>query len=288
MKTLISRYASQIEQCETFVQEIAILQQPTRIVLVGDAHSKYVVNMLDAYLTSEGVTVSQIHTVPIPKNLDENVLVLVLSYSGDTAQTLAIYRQLFRCKATVIAISSGGKIEQITNVSERHFVKLPAGFTSLTAVPYLFFSALALVKRTKILDVNFQHVLSALKKDIATPASELAKKIGKHNVAYISSNTFSSVAKRMAYATQALAKRQADAYSLEDVLSELVCVPDRLKHTVCVILNDGTTKEMEATKAFCKVHSASCIELHIKGSDLLSMFFTTLTLGDYLAYELSQ
>jgi len=90
----------------------------------------------------------------IPGFVNRHTLFIASSYSGNTEETLATVRQAVKCKAEIIGISSGGKLEEICNKGDYLHIKIPAGIPPRQALGYLFFPLLILFDKLGLISVK--------------------------------------------------------------------------------------------------------------------------------------
>jgi len=101
--------------------------------------------------------------------LDENTLVVVLSYSGNTEETLSCLQQALQSTKFIGVITSGGKVKQL--IDEDHcWLELPSGLPPRSAIGYLFFS---LMKILEIFNIIPDHT-----KQVRSVIANLVKKAG--------------------------------------------------------------------------------------------------------------
>ncbi|MCI4439244.1 bifunctional phosphoglucose/phosphomannose isomerase [archaeon] len=74
----------------------------------------------------------------LPKHVNENSLVFISSYSGNTEETISCLQEAIRRGSKIIAVSSNGEVESICNKNNLFFVKIPKGLPPRAAFPYLF------------------------------------------------------------------------------------------------------------------------------------------------------
>lgn len=74
----------------------------------------------------------------LPKHVNEDSLVFISSYSGNTEETISCLQEAIRRNSKVIAVSSNGEIESICKRNNLSFVKIPKGLPPRAAFPYLF------------------------------------------------------------------------------------------------------------------------------------------------------
>lgn len=144
----------------------------------------------------------------LPKYVDENTLVITSSYSGNTEETLSCLEYAEKAKASIVSISAGGKLEEVSLRSGHQFIKLPpcpqprfAAFYSFKAVVSVLV-AYGIVGQEKLEEITksadfLEQQAKNFTQEVPTndnPAKKLALKLmGKSPVVY-SGKTLSSVA----------------------------------------------------------------------------------------------
>jgi len=74
----------------------------------------------------------------LPKSIDENTLVILCSYSGNTEETLAMAEQASKSACQMIAISTGGKLQEFAEKHSISFYPAESGFQPRMALGYSF------------------------------------------------------------------------------------------------------------------------------------------------------
>ncbi|MEK7376773.1 MAG: bifunctional phosphoglucose/phosphomannose isomerase [Candidatus Margulisiibacteriota bacterium] len=73
----------------------------------------------------------------LPKNAGKKSLIFVLSYSGNTEETLSVFNEALSKKCQVISITSGGRIGSLSKAKRIQSVLIPAGLPPRAALPYM-------------------------------------------------------------------------------------------------------------------------------------------------------
>src|ERR1035437_6164879 len=63
----------------------------------------------------------------IPKYVNENTLVIISSYSGNTEETLNCLHLVLKRKAKIVCITSGGKVAEIARKKKLDLITIPGG-----------------------------------------------------------------------------------------------------------------------------------------------------------------
>jgi glucose/mannose-6-phosphate isomerase len=74
----------------------------------------------------------------LPKCVDEGSLVFVLSYSGETEESLSVFLEAARRKCMIFCISSGGSLGEFAQKLNVPYLQIPQGMPPRAALPYLF------------------------------------------------------------------------------------------------------------------------------------------------------
>ncbi len=81
--------------------------------------------------------------------VDENTLVITMSYSGNTIETLTCLKQALDATRYVAAVTSGGEVEKL--IKGKHpYMKLPAGNPPRSAIAWLFVGLTRMLELYKI------------------------------------------------------------------------------------------------------------------------------------------
>ena len=122
------------------------------IVVLGMGGSAIGGNLLSDYLADELlIPIVVIRGYNIPKFVDENSLVFVVSYSGNTEETLSALKKCLDAKARVIVLTSGGKLAVLAQENNFPVIKVPAGIQPRAAISYLFFPILKALERMNLI-----------------------------------------------------------------------------------------------------------------------------------------
>lgn len=102
----------------------------------------------------------------LPKSAGKKSLVFVLSYSGNTEETLAVFKEALLKKCQVISITSGGKIGNLSKAKKVQSVTIPKGLPPRSALPYMLVPMLYILDEAGFsgLVKESQKTVSALKR----------------------------------------------------------------------------------------------------------------------------
>lgn len=96
------------------------------IVFAGMGGSGAIGDLFSAILSKTNVHVSLVKGYILPNTVDSNTLVVTISVSGNTIETLTVMNSARKLSCKLIAFSSGGKMERICTKNNINFQKINA------------------------------------------------------------------------------------------------------------------------------------------------------------------
>jgi len=108
----------------------------------------------------------------LPAYADKNTLVIVVSYSGETEESLSVFLDAVKRRCRTITISSGGALEEFSKKLGFPHLRVPSGMAPRATLPYLFTPLPMLLEK--------MGLVSGVKPEISETISVL-KKISEAN-----------------------------------------------------------------------------------------------------------
>lgn len=145
------------------------------IVFAGMGGSGAVGDLFSAILSKSNIHVSLVKGYLLPKTVDSKTLVIVISVSGETVETLTVLESAFKMNCHLMAFSSGGKIESFCKKNNIKYLKIPKKHSPRSSFPTYVYSIMK----------TLHSILPIEKADVLESLSELEKqyeKIGTHNL----------------------------------------------------------------------------------------------------------
>jgi glucose/mannose-6-phosphate isomerase len=124
----------------------------SRVVVCGMGGSGIAGDVAAVTATTAGVMpVSVIKGFTLPSYVDAHTLVLLVSYSGDTAETNACFDQAHALGAPLIAVATGGRLGDMATAHGFARIAPPAGMQPRAAFPFLASGVLVALERLGVL-----------------------------------------------------------------------------------------------------------------------------------------
>ena len=142
------------------------------VILVGMGGSGAVCGVISAILSKTPIHTSVVKGYHLPNTADANTLVILVSVSGGTVETLSVLESALAKSCHVVSFSSGGKLQQICEEKNlTHFVvpQVHSPRASFPAFLYSILNALSGIIPTSQADVTESlDALESLQKQIST------------------------------------------------------------------------------------------------------------------------
>jgi len=209
----IQELPDQIDQCWEDWQNIAL---PTHyinaknILILGMGGSGIGGSLVSSLADlSSNIPIFVLRDYNIPSWVDRNTLVIGVSYSGNTEETLSAFSEAAEKTEKLITISTGNKLASLGSRYGAVHYKINYGSQPRAALGYSFTSLVAILAKLRLIDISDESIeettlllrglIKKIDADVPTPrnhAKLLAQKLsGKIPVIY-GSGTLAEVARR--------------------------------------------------------------------------------------------
>lgn len=301
------------EACRDLARHVELpeIEAISNIVVTGLGGSAIGGDLLRVY-AADKVTVPIVvnRDYGLPKFVGPDTLVFAVSYSGNTEETLSAYEEARARGASIIAITTGGKLGEMAQRDGVPVIRVPSGIAPRAATGFLFIPTLRILQGlgllpdvldeiTEMIDFirDMRKKLGPEAPEEENPAKQIARKLhNKIPVIWGSAGTTEVVAQR--WKGQINENAKAPAYW--NVLPELnhneivgFQFPlEILKKVHVIILRDERDhprvhKRIEITKDVIKDAVDGYTEVWASGNGVLSRLYSLIYTGDYTSVYLA-
>ena len=242
----------------------------------------------------------------LPSSVGKETLCFALSYSGNTEETLSACKEAGQVGASVICITSGGKLRELAEKNRYPLYLIPSGYQPRAALPYLLVPILDALERGGIASGLKEELRKAVallqrlrgeygvdKPLRGNPAKQLAKRIsGRIPIIFASQGTTQAAGLRLKTQFNENSKLTA----LFNIFPELnhneivnLSALKREEHNFCLIFlrDDGDAekikKRMEITKSLIGIQLGGVNEVYAQGKTPLERVLSLIFFGDFLS-----
>jgi glucose/mannose-6-phosphate isomerase len=283
---------------------------PQNIVIVGMGGSAIGGEILHDWLRDTlPIPVEVCRDYVLPAYVNKDTLVFGNSYSGNTEETLTAFLSAIKRKCAVLAVTSGGQLEEFCKKLHVPHVMIPAGLQPRVAVPYMFFPLPVLLEKLGILsniEDELEEAIAVLEKVAKAnsptvpagdnQAKQLAAELLRTIPVVYGFRQYTSIAHRL----KAQFNENSKVPSRSNVFPELnhnetvgYDAPEALskQHSVILIRDTQEPSEIrnriETTTDLVFGRANKVMEIMAQGKGKLAKMFSVLCTGDYASVYLA-
>lgn len=297
MKGVLENFPQQIREALALAKGIKTDKKIDKIIITGMGGSALPGDILKAYLSDYNIPIFVNKDYFLPEFTNSKTLVFIISYSGNTEETIQSYRNALRKGAEIVVITSNGKLGKLCNKQKVNSIIVPKGVQPRLAYGYLFFSVLGVLQNSGLIDdktKEIQKTIDTLKKPLFKErAEELAERLVDKIPIIYSSKRLDAIA----YKWKINFNENTKILAFHNVFPELnhneingyVNVKGNF-HVLLLKDEDDyqrIKKRMSVTKRLIKSKGVPVTEIALSGSCKLAKIFSAIYLGDWTSYFLA-
>jgi len=247
----------------------------------------------------------------LPKWVNKDTLMICISYSGNTDETLSSFKLAYQKKCKIICISTGGKLQDFAEKRQVPFVKIPAGIQPRAATAYLLFPSIIFLKKIGLLkttiDADVQETISVTKDFISlnnktvpeetNQAKQCAKKFFNMIPQMYGWGIYTPIAIRWRHQLNENSKVIARTDLVPDCNHNDIVGwsgnPEVSKHFSCVLFRDKDEETIDMTTRLNFMRdlfsntAGTVLEVSPKGKSQLAKMMYLMCLGDFTSCYLA-
>ncbi len=303
MKALVQNFTNQLKEAKVIADKAII------------SSSKNIQNIVITGLGGSGIggtiiseLVSDSCTVPIiinkdyflPAFVNENTLLIVSSYSGNTEETLSAMQQAISKKAQIACITSGGKVLELAKQHQFDFIEIPGGNPPRSCIGY---SLVQLIKVLVAKDFADKKLFSDLDKaitlldkenaSIKIESQKIAEKLLNKITVIYSLGTCEGAVVRFRQQINENSKMLCWHHVFPEMNhNELVGWTEKNENLVVVTFHTSfdyarTKKRYDVCKPIFEKYSSGVIDITAKGESKLEQFLYLINIGDWISCDIA-
>jgi len=248
----------------------------------------------------------------LPGFVNKNTLLIVVSYSGNTEESITACKEGLEKGAGVVTVASGGEIENIAlKTPGITSITIPTGFPPRAALGYTFIPVLGVLSRLGLINITDDDISKAVSlmqemrekelKDEVPEENNIAKRLanemyGYLPIIYAPDEYFGVIAYRWKCQLNENSKLFAVWNSFPELNHNEIMgwegKDDFLKKTFVVFLRDKGEIDriklrIQYMKEFISSISAGIDEVWSRGESLLERFLSLIYIGDFVSFYLA-
>lgn len=305
MKTYVRNFPQQIEEAIEIGQKSKLNspKNPIHNVLICGIGGSGIGGTIASKLVQKKSKVPVIicNEYHIPAFVNENTLVIISSYSGNTEETLSAMQQAIEQKAEIACITSGGEVLALAQKHHFNVIQIPGGNPPRACLGYSLVQQLFILAHYQIIDLAFlkeiqtaNETLKTSAETIVSLANELAKSLsGKIPVIY-SSDAYNAVAVRFCQQINENSKMLCWHNKLPELNHNEIVGWTQKNDQLAVVFFEcefdyyRTKKRMEITEEVVKKYAGGVHKIKTVGASPIERILYLIHLTDWVSVILAE
>ncbi len=303
MKALVQNFTQQLREAKTIADKAIV------------SEGKNIQNILITGLGGSGIGGTIINEVIgdsckvpliinkdyfLPAFVNENTLLIISSYSGNTEETLSAMQEGISKKAQIVCITSGGKVMELARQHQYDFIEIPGGQPPRSCIGYSLVQLIKVLVAKGFADnklfAQLEKSITLLDKEnenIKTEAQDIANRLHKKIPVIYSLGVCEGAAVRFRQQINENSKMLCWHHTFPEMNhNELVGWTTRNEDLVVVSMQtsfdfERTRKRYEVCKPLFEKYAAEVIDIKAKGESKLEQFFYLINIGDWISCYLA-
>ena len=285
---------------------VAIEGEIRNVVVAGMGGSAMAGDVMKAAVRPSGtVPIEAVRYYSLPQFVDQHTLLIIISYSGNTEETLSCFKEGEKTGARLLCISSGGRLAEMAHQNSVPLIRIPEGYPPRSAIGYL---TVPLLMTMKHLDIDLSgdidetvRILKEMRAELSpgagdNTAEELARSLVDRIPVVYSAYDYGVVAFR--WRTQL--NENSEVWVHTNLLPELdhneivgIGSPADLcsRCSVLFLRDPDESRQMkrrvEVTKEIISPLVADTADVWARGRSTLAKLFSLIYYGDWVSFHLA-
>ncbi|NQU17245.1 MAG: bifunctional phosphoglucose/phosphomannose isomerase [Candidatus Saganbacteria bacterium] len=148
----VKLFPQMLSEALSFGSGLTRIRQPKSVFVAGMGGSSSPADISAAYLRdSIAVPITVIRDYSLPACVKKDDLLVCISYSGNTEETLSLFASALKKNIPIVCITSGGKLEKLAKKNNLPLVLVKGGVQPRSALPYLLVSLLLVLEKAGLI-----------------------------------------------------------------------------------------------------------------------------------------
>ena len=305
MKTLVANFSKQLSESILIGKNAKLTESnnPISNILIcglgGSGIGGSILNELVIKNANTPITISKGYFIPAYVN--DQSLVIISSYSGNTEETLNCLELAIAKNAKIVCVTSGGKVLEISKSKKLDHIIVPGGMPPRSCLGYSLTQLFFILAFFKIIDSYFINDLEAAikliekeEKNIISDANIIAKKLVDKTPVIYATTYYEGIAIRFRQQLNENAKVLCWHHIIPEMNhNELVGWTKKDDNLAVIIFIDKdeyfrNVARVDINKEVIKKYTSHITEIYSKGNSEIEKAIYFIHLGDWISVILGE
>ena len=305
MKTLVANFSKQLSEAILIGKNAKLTESnnPISNILIcglgGSGIGGSILNELVVKNANTPITISKGYFIPAYVN--DQSLVIISSYSGNTEETLNCLELAIAKNAKIVCVTSGGKVLEISKSKKIDHIIVPGGMPPRSCLGYSLTQLFFILAFFKIIDSYFINDLEAAikliekeEKNIISDANIIAKKLVDKTPVIYATTYYEGIAIRFRQQLNENAKVLCWHHIIPEMNhNELVGWTKKDDNLAVIIFIDKdeyfrNVARVDINKEVIKKYTSHITEIYSKGNSEIEKAIYFIHLGDWISVILGE
>ena len=305
MKTLVANFSKQLTEAIAIGKNAKLSASQNKIsnVLICGLGGSGIGGSVVAELVvgNANVPINVTKGYFIPSYVNENTLVIISSYSGNTEETLNCMNLAIAKNAKIVGITSGGKVLEMSKAKGFDHIVVPGGMPPRSCLGYSLTQLFFVLGFHKIINTNYESELEAAVKlidseenNIIAEATTIAEKL-KGKIPVIYATTYNEgIAIRFRQQLNENSKILCWHHLVPEMNhNELVGWTEKNDNLSVLFFLDKddysrNIARVDINKEIIKKYASGITEIYSKGNSIIEKAIYFIHLGDWISVALGE
>jgi len=224
----------------------------------------------------------------LPRFANHETLAIIVSYSGNTEETLSAFKHAKRQHCQIVSITSGGKLRAY----DPKAIQIPKGLPPRAAIAFMLVPILAILSKRGVIAKKGNDLMRTIltlrrqKHKIEQAAKSIAHKLRQKTPVIYATPLLCAAATRWQTQFNENAKRIAHTGIVPEMNhNEINAIPND-SHSFFILIHEKLSGQMKKRFAFLKktIGKKRFVEKTITGKNKLETILSAIHLGDFVSY----
>ena len=293
MEKIILEFPKQFRKGIELAEKVRPVGKFKKILVCGMGGSALAGDVLKMWLELEKIALPiNVHrNYKLPFWVDKSYLIIIISYSGNTEESISAFKEALKKKLALAVITSGGKLEKLCIQNKIPIALIPKGFPPRMALGFHFSALAKILINCKMLKNRTKEILSLEKslnpRILEKKGEKIAERIKGIPIIY-ASYPMETLAKIWKIKFNEQSKRPAFFNFFPELNhNEMIGIEKTKDIFHLIILKDKDprmAKRMLLTSEILKIKTDF---IEIDGKTVLEKIFSNILLSDWVSFYLA-